>query len=296
MRTSLLVVLLLLSNLVHASRDCKGTFVNPVNICWKCLFPLSIGNSAIVKGSGLKDTENPKSPVGICGLRAGLNIGFWEPFAMVDVTDKPYCLVNLGGHRLNLGKKQGQGGRVSLKPGSTHAFYHVHWYRYPLIAWLNLLTDAGCHEGGDFDVAYMSELDPFWNDSEASLVLNPEAILFSNPKAQASCAADSLSTALTKWPLDKLYWCAGGHGSMYPLNGHIASVSSPVQASLLLAERMNFKLHRQLLITDSIPVNGRVCEPGRYPVLPKSRYRYEMVNQVMDGKNCYPSGYPASLS
>ncbi|WP_353055338.1 TraU family protein [Escherichia coli] len=29
------------------------------------------------------------------------------------------------------------------------AFYHVHWYKYPLTYWLNIITSLGCLEGGD---------------------------------------------------------------------------------------------------------------------------------------------------
>ena len=37
---------------------CTGHFVNPIkDICWKCLFPLSIGNMPVVSGPKL-DTLN----------------------------------------------------------------------------------------------------------------------------------------------------------------------------------------------------------------------------------------------
>lgn len=293
MRFRLFIVLLSFCSLSCAS-PCTGSFVNPVNLCWKCLFPITIGNSEIVRSTDLKDTVNPTNPIGICGTRVGLNIGFWEPFSIVDVTDTPYCLVNLGGHKLDMGIKQGKGGVMPEPLASAHAFYHVHWYKYPVIAWLNLILSAGCHEMGDFDVAYMSELDPSWRNSRMSFVLNPEAILFSNPIAQAACAADSISVALLKRPKDSLYWCAGSQGSMYPLSGHVSAPVSPIQSALLLAERMNFKLHREPLIEDSTPVGKdmSVCQAHHYPVLPKSRYRYELVNQVQDGKHCYPYGYP----
>ena len=49
---------------------------------------------------------------------------------------------------------------------------------YPLIYWLELLMDFVCLEKGAFDVAYMTELDPLWNDDELSFILNPEAGLF----------------------------------------------------------------------------------------------------------------------
>lgn len=282
--------LLLLMTTLTVAAPCKGHFINPItDICWSCLFPLSIGGANVVHSS-LPDTPNAATPIGVCPGRIGLNIGYWEPFAIADITDTPYCLVNLGGHKLHLGLGQTQGGRKDFGRGQTRAFYHVHWYKYPLIHWLNLITSTACHEEGDFDIAYLTELDPTWNDSEMSFVLSPESVLFGNPVAQASCAADSIKSSLNQGSMDSLFWCAGSQGSHYPLTGHVNAPISPVQTTLLLTERLNFKLHREMLITDSSPAPGAICIPHHYPVTPKSRYRYEMVNQVPDGKHCYPSG------
>lgn len=288
------IALIIFSGLSFA-KQCTGHFVNPLtDVCWRCLFPLSIGNTKVVHSS-LPDTKNASSPIGVCpastGMRVGLNIGFWEPFALTDVTDTPYCLVNLGGMKLNLGLKQGRGGRHVVGNGQTHAFFHVHWYKYPLINWLNLITSAGCLQSGDFDIAYLTELDPTWQDSEMSFVLSPESVLFGNPIAASACAADSLSSTLTNKPLDSLFWCAGAQGTHYPLTGHVNAPLSPVQTALLLTERMNYKMHRELLVSDSSPKAGAICREHHYLVTPKSRYRYEMVNQVADGKHCYPSGH-----
>jgi hypothetical protein len=35
------------------------------------------------------------------------------------------------------------------------------------------------------DIAYLSEVDPLWNDSTLSMLINPEAALFGNLMAQA---------------------------------------------------------------------------------------------------------------
>ncbi|HAU0160088.1 TPA: conjugal transfer pilus assembly protein TraU [Legionella pneumophila] len=277
------------------AKQCTGHFLNPVtDVCWRCLFPLSIGNAKVVSSS-LPDTENASSPIGVCpastGVRIGLNIGFWEPMALTDVTDTPYCLVNLGGTKLNLGLKQGRGGRHVVGNGQQRAFFHVHWYKYPLINWLNLITSVGCLQKGDFDIAYLTELDPTWQDSEMSFVLSPESVLFGNPVAAGACAADALSSTMTNKPLDSLFWCAGSQGTHYPMTGHVNASVSPVQTAMLLTERMNYKMHRELLVSDSSPKSGAICKEHYYSVTPKSRYRYEMVNQVADGKHCYPSGH-----
>lgn len=288
MRTKVFLFLLLFTHALFASQ-CTGHFVNPLkDVCWRCLFPLSIGPSGVVS-SHLPDTENAANLIGVCPTHTGLNIGYWEPSALVEVTDTPYCLVNLGGTQVGLGGKHRQGGRQSLGDGQMNALYHAHWYKYPLITWLNLITSAGCHEAGDFDIAYLTELDPTWQDSEMSAVLNPEALIFANPIAQASCAADSLSSSIQNKPIDTFFWCAGAQGSHFPLTGFVQAPLSPVHSSLLLAERMNYKLHREGLITDSSATSP--CDTHHLLKLPKSRYRYEMVNQVADGKHCYPSGH-----
>ncbi len=286
----ILISLICLLGTSSNAAPCKGHFVNPLtDICWSCLFPLSIGGTSVVHSS-LPDTPNASSPIGLCHGRIGLNIGFWEPFAIADVTDTPYCMVNLGGMKLNLGIKQAQGGRKDLGTGQLRGFYQVHWYKYPLLSWLNLITSLGCREGGDFDIAYLTELDPTWNDSEMSFVLSPESVLFGNPLAGAACAADSIKSTFNQGSIDSLFWCAGSQGSHYPLSGHVNAPISPVQTALLLTERLNYKLHRERFIADSSPQTGAICEAHHFPVTPKSRYRYEMVNQIADGKHCYPSG------
>ncbi|HAL9233423.1 TPA: conjugal transfer pilus assembly protein TraU, partial [Escherichia coli] len=178
------LVLLCLSGTARAaSSECEGNFVNPItDICWECIFPVTIGNVPVAKGRQ-PDTPNPSMPIQFCPMgilyRVGLAIGYWEPMALTDVTRSPYCMVNLGGFNINIGNVgSGSGGQESrAKPG---AFYHVHWYKYPLTYWLNIITSMGCLQGGDLDIGYLSELDPMWDSSSLSMIIQPEAILFGN--------------------------------------------------------------------------------------------------------------------
>ena len=80
---------------VNAQAACTGTFVNPMtDICWSCIFPMTIGSVPIIPGS-LPDTRNPVSPISFCPkpppifMQIGLNIGYWEPDTLVDVTRVP---------------------------------------------------------------------------------------------------------------------------------------------------------------------------------------------------------------
>ena len=77
-----------------------------------------------------------------------------------------------------------------------------------VLYWLELLTDFVCMERSTFDVAYITEFDPLWNDDETAFVLNPEAVMFANPIAQAACAVDAVK-ATAGFPLDSMFWCSG---------------------------------------------------------------------------------------
>lgn len=278
--------------------NCEGSFPNLfTDVCWDCLFPITIGRMNVVSGD-YPDTDNPASPIGICKLegyplpRIGLNIGFWEPFALTDVTPVPYCMVNLGGFTLDIGNA-GHGGKQVRNSVDSASFYYVHWYKYPLMLWLNIITSLGCFQGGDFDIAYLTELDPTWNDDELAFILNPEAVLFGNQVAQAACTADA-TKAQVGLPIDKLFWCAGTQGGMYPLTGRVFDEKGAIQSAVLLSERMDFKLHRMLLIEDSSGeggIDGPICRQHLAPIMPKSRYRYQMVNTVPASDKCYQFGH-----
>jgi conjugal transfer pilus assembly protein TraU len=257
------------------------------------MLPISIGSTQLIPGSK-PDPDAGKSANIFCscltsGLpRFGLRIGYWEPFALVDVTRKNFCMVNLG-MQLNI-SDLGLGGKQPPSEEGNGSFYHVHWYKYPLMAWLNIISATQCMEGGSFDVAYLSELDPTWSDDELAFVFNPEASLFAHPIPQMSCAADA-TKSMVGLPLDSLFWCQGSQGSTYPLTGHVTNEVSPISASLLLVERTNFKLHRLNLILESdIGSQFNICTPMPSSILPKSRYRYQMTNTIAEAKSCHPFG------
>jgi conjugal transfer pilus assembly protein TraU len=242
-----LILVIVMPISANASVTCKGHFVNPItDVCWGCLLPISIGGFEIGKGVTPKkrDIKNPTSPVCACSKLGqpipipGISIGFWEPVRLVDVTRTPYCMVNLGGIALgNDAKKISSYARGYDKRATHSSFYHLHYYVYPLIYWLELITDFMCLEQSTFDVAYMSEFDITWNDSKLQSLLNPEAILFGNPLAQAACGLDCASATATT-AIDSMFWCAGCLGNMYPFSGANADHVGGVQNSSLLTTRI----------------------------------------------------------
>ncbi|MEN4691196.1 conjugal transfer pilus assembly protein TraU [Pantoea agglomerans] len=295
--TLMLTVLAMRPATAAVSNAGDGRWVNPISdVCWKCLFPMSLGSIQLASGAH-PDTPNPASPIQMCpyGIfyRLGLAIGFWEPLALTDVTREPGVMVNMGGFKINLGRTgAGRGGQSdSPTPGS---FYHVHWYKYPLIYWLNIITSTGCMQTGDMDIAYLSEVDPLWNDSTLAMILNPEVALFNNLLAQGACAADSIASTAGV-PLDPLFWCAGAQGSMYPFTGFTSNEFSPLEASLLVSERMAFKLHREGLVMETVGADVAVCYQYPSPIIPKSRWRYQMVNMYPEPNDCHPFGTTTQL-
>ena len=56
-------LLALLPGPAAAGPTCHGRFMNPItDICWSCLFPLTIGSASILS-DGQPDIGNPSSPV-----------------------------------------------------------------------------------------------------------------------------------------------------------------------------------------------------------------------------------------
>ncbi|NRF16354.1 conjugal transfer pilus assembly protein TraU [Vibrio coralliilyticus] len=286
-----------------AGAACSGHFINPLrDVCWRCLLPITLGAVPVYPGP-LPDTPNPTLPVSLCPapppvmVRLGLNLGYWEPYALTDVTRSPFCMVNLG-IRLSGAHAQRIGGRSTSRDddSSDGGFYHAHWYRYPLIEWLKLLESAACMETRPFDIGYFSELDPLWHDDALAFALHPEAIVFGSPAAQLACASEAIATSTRRQlPWDHLFWCLGSQGSAYPLTGNTNYRDSPIQAATLIMERLNYKLHRQGIVWDSQGRNGAVCHLKLSPFLPKSRYRYQMSAPIPDAAWCHPYTTPTSL-
>jgi conjugal transfer pilus assembly protein TraU len=268
-----------------AGPTCNGKFVNPItDVCWSCLFPLSVGGLKIWP-SGRPDPSNPASPICACAdplPRIGIAVGFWEPARLADVTMKPWCFPNLGGLRIAPGFDIGQGylagpSMVGGRSQST-AKWHIHWYVYPLLYWMEILTDFVCFEQASFDIAYMTEVDPLWQDDSLAALINPEAIVFANPIAQVACAGDCIA-ATAHLPLDPLFWCAGCQGSMYPLNGNIPSSIGHVQSSRLALSRFAYKMHREALAWGTMGSAG-LCKKYIMPIMRKQQYRFQMTNPI----------------
>lgn len=276
------------------AQSCTGRFVNPItDICWDCIFPITIGSTVMASGTS-PDPPNPSSPICFCGTpipRVGLSVGFWEPVRLIDVSRNPGCFSNLGGLEVELGSVAQ--GRTSSRDGNAGVTnFHAHYYHYPVWSLLEALIDVACLDPGSaFDIAWISELDPTWLDDELTFILHPESALFGTLPAQAACAGDCVASS-AGLPLTELFWCAGCQGSMYPMTGNVTAHVGGVQASLLAAERLMFKLHRQLIAWGTLG-DGALCQRFPMPIMDKRQYRFQQtqpIAQTAPALACNPTG------
>lgn len=268
-----------------AGPTCSGRFANPITApCWDCMFPLTLGKTPIMRSLKLRrDPPNPVSPLCFCGTpipRVGLSFGYWEPARMMDVTMEPFCFPNLGGLKLPI--PIGYSGKASHKTpdGAQRYAYHIHYYVYPLLSWMNVLSSFVCLQAETFDIAYITEFDPLWNSDSLAALLNPEVFLFANPIAQIACTADCVKATTTGLPFSAMFWCDGCQGSLYPMVGNAAGNYGPLPAANLIADRFLAKMHRMALGQQTRSGTVALCSAKINPWLDKLQYRKQMIYPV----------------
>lgn len=261
---------------------CVGKFPNPItDVCWSCILPISIGAFPLLNYNGQEDNgDNPPIPICSCGMdpMIGLSVGWWEPLRIVEAVRKPFCMVSLGGVDLGAGIATPEGGRRRQMGTSEGIFYQAHFYSAALVTWLNVVTDWACAEGGTFDVMYMTEVDPLWNDDQMTAILEPEALLFANPVGVLSCAADCVKASVG-FGFKEMFWCAGCQGMLYPLNGNIAAHLGGVESGELITQRVTAKLHRQMMAEAGHGTRG-LCGTYIEPLMDKTAYKTQLLYPI----------------
>lgn len=184
---------------------CPGRIPNPLtDVCWSCTAPITIAGTASVSGSGsLPDVKTDARELCACGsglnTRAGINLGFWEPLRTAEIVRHSGCFPSLGGVKLDLsGIRAADHARTprGFRETRRTAFWQVHWYQSPWLFVMEALLDNSCLEQSPWDLAYLSELDPLWDDSVSSFLLSPDAALFTAGAAFGACAADCAAASV----------------------------------------------------------------------------------------------------
>ena len=278
------------SNAVWAdSKTCNGKFANPItDYCWSSVFPIKVAGIKLPLISGQEDKSSNTDAICTCGdgldSTIGVSTSFWEPTTMVDVVRKPFCASGLGG--VDLGEIiDAPSAGFSVTDGGAvvnEAFYQVHWYQNPILYLVDTVVDSSCIDNLPFEMAYLTELDPLWNDEEMTTLLNPDAFLYANPVAQLACAGDCIA-ASTGFTNAATYWCAGCQGSMFPLTGKVSAHIGAVNSSSLLLQKFTHKAHRELLIWGASGKDGMCYKYPKY-LMDKTDYKYSMLFPVPQPK------------
>jgi conjugal transfer pilus assembly protein TraU len=293
--SSLLIALALCFMPLTAHAICAGSPHNPLTeVCYQCMFPFKIAGVTVARApTDTPDAPDAASaPICVCPIptppffRVGISVSFWEPARFVEVVKDAYCFpsigVGFGSPRAGFLNGGSEDGANTQENAST--FFQAHYAIYPIWSMLELFVDSACLETSGFDIAYLTEVDPTWNDDLLALTIYPETLLFGNMPAQLSCIADAVASN-AGLPLSPLFWCLGSWGSTYPMSGHVTD-DQLVQASLAAASRLIYKMGRI----------GSICDPGLWvcscvptPIWVKHNYRFSIAKPVT-GYQCIPPG------
>ena len=277
---------------------CASSFLNPVSdVNWQCAFPMNIGGvvSFGVNSDNRDSDTELQNPLCSCLLQSGhtlvgATVAFWEPSRLIETVKDPYCFPSIGSQLANLDPGSLQGGSDS---GSQTTSMQAHYYIFPVWAMLDMFLDVPCLAGNrvdgggaEMDLAVITEVLPNWNNDLLAFLLNPEALLFSNPATLLSCMADAASQANGK-PIDALYWCMGGWNGVYPTAGKVGA-EHMTEASGVLGGRLIYQIGRLGALLDH---GIDECVAHRTWIWRKSNYRFHFAQPVR-GSQCLHYGSP----
>ena len=246
------------------------------NVCWSCMFPLRVAGVPLNGSNSGAPSGRDSSPLCFCegslGIPTpGVVISMWEPARLIELQRTPGCMSSLGGVRLPFDRKF-LGSHGNTEEHRDTQFMHYHYFAYPLFAMLDLFSIMPCSDSYlDFDLMFVSELDPTWNNDTLGAFTYPESAAVANLPAQLACSADAVASTAGN-PIDKMFWCAGSWGSMYPFTGNTQTHNTLENASLLSARALA-TLHRRGLAKQTMG-SSAVCKPHTAPMIPKSQYKF----------------------
>lgn len=254
------------------------------NICWSCMLPLRIAK--ITVGATLASDAPPEAvDQAFCSCRGekegpwvGYTLGFWQPLRLIELVRTPGCLTSLNGARVNLGNSSQLGTLGNGSAGLDNlAFYHYHYYSFPLLQIIGLFSKDIC-ASNDFvsmDMLYASELDPTWSYPEISSLTFPETEIFASDTAILACAADTIKN-LGQGTSAGMFWCAGSWGTVYPVTGFTGGVGSSARVTSLLATRALAASHRRGFERQTAGSDA-LCSLNRQFTFVPQQYRMSML-------------------
>jgi len=275
-----LLMFVFVSSNTFATLGCSGRIFNPVTeLNWNNGLPIVAGGVKL----GASGPNNPvlhnMPTICKCGIIPGLGITYWEPSYVAEVSRVAGCLSTLGGKSafgsakayMNANKTEGSDGQSQRM--------QIHWYKYPVAAMMDVLKNyGGCLSLPEFQLAYMSEIDPDWNSGPFSILSQAETLLFANPIAALACLPE-VGTALFNMNLDVLYWCSGSQGAIFPLNGNSQSHTSDAKGNLqILAKYVARTFRTGGIFSTTGP--WATCTSVYSPIWIKSQFRIDPIYPI----------------
>lgn len=266
------------------------------DVCWSCLFPMYMFNAKVRDGWNEKPSSAADQAFCTCDMGGLFNVyggtvGFWAPTRLLEVTRKEWCFPTLFGAEINdpssVSAITGMGGQGKDMYGNRSSYLATHMYAFPLMQMLNLFSSVSCNPDNylNFDLMFMSESFPNWNDSELAFLINPETVLFANPVAQAAQVADcNAATAPDSDPIDAMFWSVGCWGSTYPLTGKTINNASHAKIGSLTSTRFMFMMSRIGMIRHKTGEEA-LCEGKWMPIMKKSIFRMQQLWPVSESSS-----------
>lgn len=259
---------------------CKPQLLSFLAIDVNNAFPITIG------GAKLGPYSNPflmkMPPVCKCpgSPLPGIGVTFWQPDTLVETT-RGGCFSAIGGVQIPVFSVLGsEYTRDSTNSTANVASLQAHTYKFDVLSSIKFLTSLPCAQL-PVDVAgigSITEIDPRWNVPLWANIFAPESGFFANPVAVAACMADVAIVAFGQC-YDALFWCAGTHGSTYPLDRNSNVDNSPRALNELRVHKLLATEHRQFTRLQAIGP-GATCGPIPNPIMTKCQYRYNQVAPI----------------
>jgi conjugal transfer pilus assembly protein TraU len=263
-----------------AAISCNGRVFNPVtDMNWNNGLPVVAGGQNLGKSGPNNPALHSMPAVCTCGIKIGVGVTYWEPSYVAEIARSAGCLSTMGGTaafgntmaNMNASKAKGH--------GNDKQRMQVHWYKYPVAAMMDVLKNlGGCISLPDFQLAYMSEVDPDWNAGPNSILSQAEALLFSNPIAIMACLPE-VGTALFNMSLDVLFWCSGSQGTVYPMTGDSTSHTTNQKGNIQVLAKYVARTFKTGGIFASIGPWAQ-CSSVYSPVWLKSQFRIDPIYPI----------------
>lgn len=289
---------LAMSQAVDGGLSCQGEMFNPISDPdWNNMYPITI------MGVSMGEGKNPPlmyvPPVCTCpgpfGIPSyGVGVTFWEPLYISEVERSPGCMSSLGATQILSGYASLHSEQISKANGDGQVSrMQVHWYEYPVMAALDMMKSYGCFSTSGTALMYITEIDPTWQSDEWAAVFSPEAVLFANPLAIASCSIDAVASAVG-FPLDAMFWCSGTWGNVYPLSGNPGHTNSNFSSNNLVQSKFLARQARMGLAWQTIGPTA-TCFSHPNPIWLKSQFRVNQVAPIARKGSPVPVGAPGTF-